>query len=45
MHFTQPGRPFFNHKRNEGNPIELKVEPLGKKVRRYKSNWLDKQQE
>jgi hypothetical protein len=45
MHFTQPGRLFFNHKRNEENPEEMKVEPLEKKVRRYKSNCVDKQQE
>jgi len=40
MHFTQPGKPFFNHKRNEENPEELEAGPLEKKVQRYKSNWL-----
>jgi len=31
---------FFYHKWNDENPEELKVEPLEKKVRKYKSNWL-----
>jgi hypothetical protein len=30
----------FGHKINEEILEELKVEPVDKKVRRYKSNWL-----
>jgi hypothetical protein len=30
----------FDHKRNEGILEELKVEPVDKKLRRFKSNWL-----
>jgi hypothetical protein len=30
----------FDHKRNEEILEELKVEPVDKKLRRYKPNWL-----
>jgi hypothetical protein len=30
----------FDHKRDEEILEELKVEPVGEKLRRYKSNWL-----
>jgi hypothetical protein len=30
----------FDHKRNEEILIELRVEPVDEKLRRYKSNWL-----
>jgi len=30
----------FDHKKNEGNLEVLKVHPIDKKIRRYKSNWL-----
>jgi hypothetical protein len=31
---------FFDHKRNEEILEELKVDPVDKKLGRYKSNWL-----
>ena len=34
------GYPIFDRKMNEGVLEELKVEPAGEKLRRYKSNWL-----
>jgi hypothetical protein len=32
--------PLWNRKRNEEILEELKVEPVGEKLRRYKLNWL-----
>jgi hypothetical protein len=34
------GYTLFDHKRNEEILEELKVEPVDKKLRKYKSNWL-----
>jgi hypothetical protein len=34
------GCTIFDHKRNEENLEELKVETFDEKLRRYKSNWL-----
>jgi len=34
------GYKLFEHKKNEEILKELKVEPVDKKLRRYKSNWL-----
>jgi hypothetical protein len=32
--------PLFDQKSNEENLDDLKIEPSGEKLRRYKSNWL-----
>ena len=41
MKFIRTGKyTLFDHKRNEEILEELKVEPVDKKLRRYKSNWL-----
>jgi hypothetical protein len=34
------GYTLFDHKRNEEIWEEMKVEPVGEKLSRYKSNWL-----
>jgi hypothetical protein len=34
------GYTLCDHKRNEEISEELKVKPIGEKLRRYKSNWL-----
>jgi hypothetical protein len=38
--FRTAGYTLFDHKRNDEILEELKVEPVDKKLRRYKSNWL-----
>jgi hypothetical protein len=39
--FRRPaGYILFDNKRKEESLEELKVEPVDKKLRRYKSNWL-----
>jgi hypothetical protein len=35
-----PGYTLHDHRRNEEILEELTVEPVDKKLRRYKSNWL-----
>jgi len=35
-----PGTPFLPSKRNKEILEKLKLEPVGEKLRRYKSNWL-----
>jgi len=37
---SEPGTPFFDHKRNEEILEEMKIEPVGEKLRRNKLNWL-----
>jgi len=38
--FKAAGYTLLNHKRNKEILEELKVEPVDKKLRRYKSNWV-----
>jgi hypothetical protein len=38
--FRTAGYALFDHKRNEEILRELKVDPVYKKLKRYKSNWL-----
>ena len=38
----QRDTPFCDHKRNDTILEELKIEPVEEKLRRYKSNWLQR---
>jgi len=38
--FKAAGYTLLNHKRNKEILEEFKVEPVDKKARRYKSNWV-----